>query len=279
MQNIRHRRFILFYFVAFYIIAILPIVFVAGVTWMSSFPGLEIQCVFHKLGSPYLYARWGLFHLSSGDDLLLFFNTFSSMSWISAGRDTEAPFHHDGRVRERFSSQSDQSDGKGIWYSASPASLSWGTDRCHRHGRYGFCLTWGVRVAARSDDGLCDQVKRGWMKCLSICQVRTGNISDFCSGVWEYGDRCTVNLTFLTSASLGNKRALRSRGLSRHFQPISTNWVTYLPTSLDTAGALFGLFDLWTSEYRLVPLIRKDGGPCLSCTEAGRKERTVFQLL
>ena len=99
------------------------------------------------------------------------------------------------------------------------------------------------------------------------------NISDFVSEFESMGIDVSVNLNAFNFASLGNKRVREVGGLS--VVTFSTNF--YKPSHvfakrlLDIAGALFGLLICGLVSIVLVPLIRKDGGPCLLCTEAGRK--------
>lgn len=76
------------------------------------------------------------------------------------------------------------------------------------------------------------------------------------------------------TASLGNKRVREVGGPS--VVTFSTNF--YKPSHvfakrlLDVVGASLVSLDLWTSEYRFGPLIRKDGGPAFFVQK--RSERT-----
>ena len=90
----------------------------------------------------------------------------------------------------------------------------------------------------------------------------------------------SVNLNAFNFASFGNKRVREVGDLS--VVTFSTNFTSRVTSLLNVSWILRepSLVSLICGlvSIVLVPLIRKDGGPCL-CTEAGRKERTVFQLL
>ena len=134
--------------------------------------------------------RWGLFHLSSG---MIYFFLFQYVSvyimdlLLKRYRKSVSPRrksspkdfldHRTSRMEKVFD----------ILHSPSlyHGELIW----CHCHGWYGF-YPFGLY-------GWCSRIKwwtlwprKWWMKCLSICQVRTTILVISVSGVWEYGDRC-----------------------------------------------------------------------------------------
>ncbi len=127
---------------------------------------------FSLLGSLFnsLCARWEVFfHLSSGDDLLSLLNKIFRLSWISL-RDTGG-ICFTKKVEKDFPITATSVGWKKCLDTSAFARPYHGELISHCHGRYGFCSFSMVL------DQMMNFVIMKWMKCLSICQVRTSNIS------------------------------------------------------------------------------------------------------
>ena len=174
------------------------------------------------------YARWGLFHFSSGMIYFFLFNTFSVYIMdllLKRYRKSVSPTTE--KFAKDFLITATSRMEKVFDILHSPSLYHGGTDWCHRHGRYGF-HPFGCTGGAGSKMNFV--TKEVVDEVFINLPSEDYNISDFVSEFESMGIDVTVNLNAFNFASLGNKRVREVGGLSVvTFQPISTSRATYLP--------------------------------------------------